>query len=352
MRAHRVWPWGAVLAMSLFVASAAADPIENIINQTSLGEYQSYLRVLSGVDPVPGNPPVCLLNRDSYGPLNQVAGQWIRGQFESFGLSASLHPFTFENGLGGQNVIGELLGSTRPEDIYVICAHYDTFTYDSYPLEPGCDDNGSGAGAVLMAARILSQYQFEGTVRFIAFSGEEQGLVGSHAYVQAAHEAGENIVAAINLDMILHPGFDNIDPDPDYDLDIATNSSSAWLATYLAGQFGTYTPIDVQVYTGGYGSDHYSFWGHAYNAIGLSENTAGEIWGGSNYEYHEGTDTFDNPHLDWNFGLQTVRGGMAGLAGLAGLVPEPGAMMAVAMLVLLARHRRHPATARFRSRLG
>jgi len=339
MRAHRVWPWGAVLAMSLFVASAAADPIEDIINQTSLGEYQSYLRVLTGVDPVPGNPPVCLLNRNSYGPLNPVAGQWIRGQFESFDLNASIHPFTFDNGLVGQNVIGELPGSTRPDDIYVICAHYDTVTGD-FLVQPGCDDNGSGTAAVLMAARILSQYQFEGTIRFIAFSGEEQGLVGSEAYVHAARDADENIVGAINLDMILHPGFDNQDPDPDYDLDITTDHASLPLGQYLAAQYAAYTTLSVEVrnsWAGG--SDHASFWDYGYHAIELSENTAYEIWDGSNDTYHQVTDTLYNPDFDWDFGLQTVRGGMAGLAGLAGLVPEPGSLAAIAMLVLMARRR-------------
>ena len=48
----------------------------------------------------------------------------------------------------------------------------------------------------------------------------------------------------------------------------------------------------------------------------------------------------DNPDYDWEFGLQTVRGGMAGLAGLAGLVPEPSAAVILALLGTLATVRR------------
>jgi Zn-dependent M28 family amino/carboxypeptidase len=191
-----------------------------------------------------------------------------------------------------------------------------------------------------MAARILSQYQFEGTIRFIAFSGEEQWMVGSGAYVHAAHDAGENIVAAINLDMILHPGFDDMDPDPDYDLDVEGNGPSQWLAQYMAAQYAAYTPLASQVHNDpGLVSDHAAFWSFGYAAVGLCENTAYEIWGGSNDTYHQATDTIYNADFDWDFALHTVRGGIAGLAGLAGLVPEPGSLAAMAMLVLLARRR-------------
>ncbi len=317
---------------------APADQIQSIIDQATLAEYQSYLRVLTGVEPVPGNPPVYLTTRFMYTPQNQVAGQWIGQQLSTFGLNVSFQPFL---PYAGPNVIGELPGTTRPQDIYVICAHYDSYCETDLSHAPGCDDNGSGTAAVLMAARILSQYQFEGTIRFVAFSGEELGLYGSEAYAAAARQAGENIVAAINLDMILHPGFDWIDPDPDYDLDITSNNSSLWLANYLADQYAAYTPLVFQVHNdASWGSDHYSFWQYGYDAIELSENTANEIWGGSNDTYHQVTDTIYNPDNDWQFALHTVRGGMAGLIGLAGLIPEPSSVGLLALAGLMLSSRR------------
>ncbi len=335
-RAHRVL--GGLLAVLTLVAPSAGDQIQDLIDQTSLGEYQSYLRVLTGVDPVPSNPPAYLTNRFALGPQAPIAGQWIRNEFESFGLNASVHSFPIgtEPQIYGQNIVGELLGTTRPNDIYVISSHYDTWSDVNPLIAPGADDNGSGTAAVLMAARILSQYQFEGTIRFITFSAEEQWMVGSDAYVSQAHNAGENIVADINLDMILHPGFDNLDPDPDYDVDIEANDSSLWLGQYLAAQFAAYTPLNFQVHNDpGQVSDHAAFWWYGYDAVGLSENIADEIWGGSNDTYHLPSDTIEHADYDWNFALHSVRGGMAGLAGLAELVPEPGTLGLMAVLGLL-----------------
>ncbi len=314
---------------------AWADQTEDIINQASIAEYQSYLRVLTGVDPVPGDPPVYLQNRYSFGQDIWVAGQWIKDQFTSFGLSSSIQ--TYDPSYG-PNVIAQLTGTTRPNDIYVISGHYDTYHAADQLHAPGCDDDGSGTAATMMAARILSQYQFEGTIRFVTFSGEEQWMVGSQAYVKSCHDAGENIVANINLDMILHPGFDNQDPDPDYDLDLESNAASLDLANYLAGQFTTYTPIAVQVHNNAnFVSDHWSFWQYGYQAVGFSENTTYEIWGDSNDAYHQLTDVITNPDYDWEFARHAVRGGMAGLVGMAEVVPEPAADLLLLASLLLAR---------------
>ncbi len=326
-----------LLLAAVLAGRAAGDQVQDIINQASVGEYQSYMRVLTGVDPVPGQLGVRVPNRYALWLHVHLAEQYIADEFQSFGLSTSLHPFPITGSqLYGQNVVGELPGTTRPQDIYVICGHYDAVEPWDDPWMPqpvwrmpGADDNASGTAAVLAAARVLSQYQFEGTIRFIAFSAEEEGLYGSEAYAHTAHEAGENIVATINLDMILHPGFDDYETDPDYDLDIAANTPSQWLAEYLVGQYTAYTSLAVQVQTEWWvGTDCSSFWWEGYHAVGLSENTDDEIWGGSNAEYHRITDLIDNPHLDWDFGLQGVRGAMAGLIGLAGLVPVPDAARA------------------------
>jgi len=301
----------------LSAAPAGADPIEDVVNQVSLEEFQSYLRVLTGVDPVPANPPVYLENRWSFGNDIEVAAQWILDHFDSLGLIASFQTF---DPAYGPNVIGELPGTTRAEDVYIYCGHYDTYHRGDQLHAPGCDDNGSGTAAVMMAARILSQREFDATIRFIAFSGEEQGMVGSQAYAADAYAAGENIVAVINLDMILHPGFDNHDPDPDYDLDIIGNYTSQWLAGNLAGELGTLAPISFEVHNNATGfSDHWSFWQYGYEAVALSENTPQETWGGANDAYHQLSDTIDNPHYDWDFALHAVRGSMAGLIVLAGM---------------------------------
>ena len=320
---------------------AAASVVDDIVADASLAEFQSYIRVLTGVDPVPGDPPTYLANRWSLGSEIHTAGQWIYDHFDSLGLDTS---YDYFDPAYGPTVIGELRGTTRPDDVYIICGHYDTYHAADQLNAPGCDDNASGTSTVMMAARIFSQHEFEGTIRFIAFSGEEQWMVGSTSYAAHAWAIKENIVALINYDMFLHPGFDNADPDPDYDLDIAHVRHTEWLADLMVEQLEHYTTIDVETHLDAkcY-SDQQPFWSRWFGAIGVFENTTKDIWGGSNNAYHSLLDTMDNPDYDWPFALDAVRGGYATIATLAVPIPEPGtlALFATLALGLVIARRKH-----------
>jgi carboxypeptidase Q len=95
------------------------------------------------------------------------------------------------------NTVAELPGAVRPNEIVVLCAHLD-----SWDLGTGTTDNGTGSMVVLEAARALqkSGLRPSRTIRFILFSGEEQGLVGSRAYVTAHKDELANFSAAIAHD--------------------------------------------------------------------------------------------------------------------------------------------------------
>jgi hypothetical protein len=82
------------------------------------------------------------------------------------------------------NTVGEIPGSEKPDE-YVVVAHLD-----SWDLGQGTTDNGTGTAVVLEAARILARCgtRPRRTIRFVLFTGEEQGLHGSRAYV-AQHKA-------------------------------------------------------------------------------------------------------------------------------------------------------------------
>jgi hypothetical protein len=67
---------------------------------------------------------------------------------------------------------------------------------------PGANDNASGLAGVLEAARVLSQYEFSGTIVYAALAGEEQGLWGGKIVAQKAVEEGWNLDAVLNNDMI------------------------------------------------------------------------------------------------------------------------------------------------------
>jgi carboxypeptidase Q len=83
------------------------------------------------------------------------------------------------------NTVAEIRGTEKPDEMVIIGAHLD-----SWDLGTGATDNGTGSMAVLEAARALQKLGVKPkrTIRFVLFSGEEQGLNGSKAYVQA-HKA-------------------------------------------------------------------------------------------------------------------------------------------------------------------
>lgn len=83
------------------------------------------------------------------------------------------------------NVVGEIRGREHPEQVFVVGAHLD-----SWDLSEGTTDNGSGTAAVLGAADAIvrSGMRPRRTIRFVLFTGEEQGLDGSFSYVKR-HQA-------------------------------------------------------------------------------------------------------------------------------------------------------------------
>ncbi len=92
------------------------------------------------------------------------------------------------------NTVAEIRGSQKPDEIVILGAHLD-----SWDLGEGTTDNGTGSMIVLEAARALQKLGLrpKRTIRFVLFSGEEQGLVGSRAYVAAHKDELPKISAAL-----------------------------------------------------------------------------------------------------------------------------------------------------------
>lgn len=101
------------------------------------------------------------------------------------------------------NVIAEIPGTTRPDEVILVGGHLD-----SWDLASGATDNGLGSFSILDLARAMATMPApERTVRFVLFMGEEQGLLGSRALVQHYRASGglQRIRAMINLDMSGNP---------------------------------------------------------------------------------------------------------------------------------------------------
>jgi Peptidase family M28 len=104
------------------------------------------------------------------------------------------------------NVIATLKGTDANDDrIFIISGHLDNMrsnVMDRTGDAPGANDDASGVAAVLESARILSKHSFPATVLFVAFSGEEQGLLGADFLAGKAKRNKWNIEAVLNNDIM------------------------------------------------------------------------------------------------------------------------------------------------------
>jgi hypothetical protein len=105
---------------------------------------------------------------------------------------------TFTNGpVGSANVVGEIRGRENPEQVLVVGGHLD-----SWDLSEGTTDNGMGSSCALGAADAImrSGMKPRRTIRFVLFTGEEQGLDGSFAYVKQHQAEMANHLGSLILD--------------------------------------------------------------------------------------------------------------------------------------------------------
>lgn len=151
-----------------------------------------------------------------------AARNWIFEQFKSYSPRLQVSFDTYQlKAQGGRltrdvelrNVVAVLPGTRQPERHILISGHYDSLNIvrgaDGQPdrsqadvFAPGVTDDGSGTAAVMELARVMSQFEFDKTLVFVAFAGEEQGLVGSTLYAKRAKETNQMIEAVLNNDII------------------------------------------------------------------------------------------------------------------------------------------------------
>ena len=105
------------------------------------------------------------------------AENWITARYQSLGYTdIVLQPFSYSAGTSN-NIIITKTGTVYPNTYLIIDGHYDTIN------GTGTNDNGSGTVLILELARLLKNIDTEYSIKFIHFSGEEDGLVGSNYYV-------------------------------------------------------------------------------------------------------------------------------------------------------------------------
>jgi hypothetical protein len=208
------------LAIMLYLIVSAQttiqkDPqIEKMVSEVSKDSLQSYIKKLVSF----GTRNTLSIQTDPKRGIG-AARNWVLIRFTEFArqsggrLTAIIDTTTLQkNGrrvdtvllLG--NVVATLKG-TDPADnrIFIISGHLDNMrssVMDRTGDAPGANDDASGVAAVIECARIMSRHSFPATILFVAFSGEEQGLLGSNFMAEKAKKENWKIEAVLNNDIM------------------------------------------------------------------------------------------------------------------------------------------------------
>lgn len=234
--------------------------------------------------------------RHTFSPHLGEAAARISDQFTAVGYTDVVRRPWSHAGHSADNVVCTKPGTGSGGPVIIMCAHYDSRMEDlgnATARAPGADDNASGVAAVLEIARLLAPVALSATVRFVAFSGEEQGLWGSTAYAAELHAAGADIYRVINLDMIGRPPEDgSVTVERDEGNAVPGNdAASQALGAVMAQAAASYTALPVKLGPI-YASDYMPFEAH-------SDVTVGAYEGEGNPHYHR---TSDKPAtLDYGY---------------------------------------------------
>jgi hypothetical protein len=351
-------------ALSLFAFSTQADEkavnpqVRKIVDEVSEARIKGILEKL-----VSFGTRNTLSNPDDPEHGVGAARQWIFNEFKSYSPRLQVRFDKWRVKKQGRifkdvdlyDVIAVLPGKAMPETEILVSGHYDslnlgnrataapapdgTFTPPAQPtpeeLEkqaslpaPGACDDGSGTAAVMELARVMSQYEFDKTLVFVAFAGEEQGLIGATLEAAKAKKENEGIEAVLNNDIIGTEvsGNGRIDNSTlNVYSDEIMDSPSQQLARLIHEAGERYVPsmkVKVMFMADrlGRGGDHSPFQLEGFAAVRFStpnENYANQ---------HTATDLLENMSVPYTTRVARVN---AAAAATLALAPRPPAVMSI-----------------------
>jgi hypothetical protein len=245
--------------------------------------------------------------RDIYIPDNlKAARDYVQGFWKRHGYEVTIQSFKVQN-VVCENLVAEIQGRSRPDEIMVVGAHYDTVSWS-----PGANDNGSAVAVLLELSRLFKSDSVERTLRFIAFTNEEPPFfktssMGSLVYAKACRSKKENIIGMVCLETMGYYREERktqkypvplsfFYPDTGNFLAIVGNLASKPLVQSFARRFMQESdfPVECAAITGliplsGVDwSDHWSFWQCGYQAIMLTDTAPFRY-----PHYHSSEDTPD-----------------------------------------------------------
>jgi hypothetical protein len=251
---------------------------------------------------------------------DSIEANFVRNQ-----LQTERSTFNF-GAVASENIFGRKPGHWQEKNTIIVDAHFD-----AVPNSPGADDNGSSVAAVLIASKILSEYNFEKTIKFIGFDKEENGLIGSLYYVNNSIPSYQQTEAVLNMEMIgyysdapnsqsIPTGFSQLFPAA-VDSITSGGSQGVWLfavgntnSASLSLSFDTIArnyvpnvkslvlnvPGNGQIAQDLRRSDHAPFWDAGYKAIMLTDGADFR-----NANYHTPGDSLGT--LNFNFMVRNIK---------------------------------------------
>ena len=293
--------WGGRSGAEGVLALSTADPrLQVLVDQVDPAAIEARVNQLAA-----------FFNRRADQPGAVAAQSVIEGWFQGVGLAPTTQSFDPQF---SSNVIAEIPGAVDPNKVIVIGAHYDSINLQgsASSISPGADDNASGTSGVIEAAKALVQGgPYEHTIRFVAFSAEEFGLVGASANAAQSLADGEEILGMLNMDMISYRAAGDA-----RDVDFVTNNTSASLNEFCAAIGELYVPnwASTQGTLSAGSSDH-----AAYNSFGFPATFFFEDTGQFSPFIHTPNDSVNLSAVDYELAQLIVRGVIAA----AGTLAEP-----------------------------
>lgn len=216
-----------------------------------------------------------------------AAAEYINNEWTAQGYEVELQNYQV-NGVQCKNLEISRIGKTKPQEIILVGAHYDTVEGS-----PGANDNASGIAALIELSRFFSAIETERTLRFVAFTNEESpfffsGQMGSTVYARRSSMRNENIRLMISLEMLGYysdkPGSQRYPvllqyfyPDRANFIAMVSNRASRKELNQLVSAFKKHSEFPVESLAtfefipGVAWSDHLSFWQEGYPAVMVTD---------------------------------------------------------------------------------
>ncbi|MDF1656308.1 MAG: M28 family peptidase [Verrucomicrobiales bacterium] len=241
----------------------------------------------------------------------EKAAVWIESSLGGGNIGYPVERHVLDaDGVEVRNLIAELPGKSRRDEIIIVGAHYDTIQSC-----PGANDNGTGVAAMMSLAQAMAGDQQERTIRFVAFVNEEPPYfqtdrMGSRVYAARCRSRSENIIAMLCLETIgyfsdeegsqkVPEGLEGSFPKRGDFLAFIGDENSRYFADSASVAFETESGIPAiggafAPEAPGVGwSDHWSFWQEGYKAVMVTDTAPYRY-----PHYHKPSDTMDKLDLD------------------------------------------------------